>query len=250
MGGQRGLVLRRRIDVAEQFRGGEFDSLGCGWAVLDDGADALGGFGYGEELRVEGAADGNGVSAFAVAGGDGNQRGGVIEVGEEHLADDGGAAGLVDVEQQDGAGREVGRVGDSAEACFDGGSFALGVVGVDDTADAAGLVNIAVGADAGLQLVGSVSEDYDDFIGAGLAQGGYLVDDEGAAVPVEEGFEGSHAPGYAGGEEDGGGVLGMVDRRVGMGRGSRGRFRRLAGRGVGPGRWGLPRGGCRGAPLG
>ena len=144
------------------------------------------------------------MPALAVAGGNSYQ-GVAVPVRRDDLANNAGAARLVNVEQQNRARRAAVRVGNGAQAGFDGRGLALGVVGVDHAAHSAGLVHIAVGADAGLQLIGPVAQHHDDLIGAGLAQGDYLVHDEGVTLPVQQGFQSAHAPGHAGGEENGGG---------------------------------------------
>jgi hypothetical protein len=150
-GCQSRLVLLRRVDVPEQFRSAQFHPPGGRLVSLRNSAHPLGGFVDGQQFRQQGATDRYGMAAFTLAGGDGYQCVAVVVVGAQHLADDGGATGLVDVEHKDGTLGVVSSI-EGLQSDLDGGGFAQAVIGVFGAPDVADGVDIAVGSDAGTQF--------------------------------------------------------------------------------------------------
>ena len=154
---------------------------------LRNSAHPQGGFVDGQQFRQQGATYRYGMAAFTLAGGDGYQCVAVVVVGAQHLADDGGATGLVDVEHKDGTLGVVSSI-EGLQSDLDGGGFAQAVIGVFGAPDVADGVDIAVGSDAGTQFVGTMAQDNHDLVSAGGAQGHDLMDDQGPAIPVQQGF--------------------------------------------------------------
>ena len=101
--------------------------------------------------------------------------------------DDSGAAGLVDVEHEDGALGVVSSI-ERPQSDLDGSGFAQAVIGVFGAPDVADGVDIGVGSDAGTQFVGTMAQDNDDLVSSGGTQGHDLMDDEGPAIPVQQGL--------------------------------------------------------------
>lgn len=168
------------------------------------------GFGFakdagGDERRMAAAACEDGVED---GGGFGVEGGG--ELADGLRADEG------DIDGKDEAGVDGG--GESGGAGADGGEHAAVEMRVEDGMGMGGF-------DEGTQIFGAVAEDDVDFREAGglkEANGGFERRD---AVEGEQGLEGVHAGGVAGGEEDGGKVRGCAGS--GRGRGGAGRVSRI-----------------------